>query len=547
MKKVFTILVAAFMMLSMATACSTGSSSSQAGSSGSNGTSSAAAVVENFNETGFPIVNEPITLTIAGQMNSLTTTWEGALQLEYLTKLTGIEFNPEGYSSDAWKEQKGLMFASNTLPDLFISSGFTATELLEYGSGGQLLALNDLLEKYGPDLQAALEEFPTAKAAMTSGDGNVYTLPLITPVVRDMHNRYWINSVWLENLGLEVPETLDDLYSVLKTFQEEDANGNGDAADEIPMSFVTGSTIDGLILNALGVNYNKQDAAFGITADSNGTVYCVHTSDAYKEYLKYMNKLYSEGLLDNEIFIQTEEQLTAKAQKNIIGVASVSGAMYITAGTEIGYDYTQFDALTSDINSTKMVTASQGFSVGGVAVSSTNKYPEATMRLLDYFYTEEGGRISYVGEEGVGWNWIDESAGTWDKAQPEGYESAEDFRWKKNIIGGWCGWQRQEFNAGQGSSNALLLNEMSEKYSEPYFVTAFPTLSLNEEDTATITSLVTDLTNYTQQSRARFIAGEDDIDASWDSYVANMENMNVKTYVDIYQKYYTDYLAIIND
>ncbi len=543
MKKRFAIALTLFTALSLAAGCSsTGTpASQQPQSSAATGTPEE----KNFNETGYPIVNEPITLTIAGAMNSLATTWEGALQLTYLTELTGINFEPRGYSSDAWKDQKGLMFASNTLPDLFISAGFTQAELLQYGSGGQLLALNDLTDKYGVNLKTALEQYPAAKAGMTSGNGSIYTLPLISPVTRDMHNRYWVNEKWLSNLGLKVPETLDELYAVLKAFKEQDANGNGDANDEIPLSFVSGSTIDGLILNALGINYNANDAQFGVTADAEGKVYCVQTSEAYKEYLQYMNRLYTEGLLDNEVFIQTDEMLSAKAEKNLIGVASVS-AMYITAGTELGYDYTQFDALTSNLSTTKMVTASPGFSVGGVAISAANPYPEATVRLLDYFYSEEGGQVSYVGAEGVGWNWIDKAAGTWDKAQPEGYESAENFRWMKNIIGSWCGWQRKEFNAGQGSSNALWLNEMSAEFSEPYFVTRFPSLSLSEEDTKTVSALTADLNNYSQQSRARFIVGEENIETGWAAYVESMNKMGAQTYADIYQTYYDTYLSLID-
>lgn len=44
-----------------------------------------------------------------------------------------------------------------------------------------------------------------------------------------------INKQWLDNLKLEVPATTDELYTVLKAFKEQDANGNGDSKDEIPM------------------------------------------------------------------------------------------------------------------------------------------------------------------------------------------------------------------------------------------------------------------------------------------------------------------------
>ena len=32
---------------------------------------------------------------------------------------------------------------------------------------------------------------------------------------------------WLEKLNLEIPETLDELYTVLKAFTDQDRDGNG--------------------------------------------------------------------------------------------------------------------------------------------------------------------------------------------------------------------------------------------------------------------------------------------------------------------------------
>ncbi len=257
-----------------------------------------------------------------------------------------------------------------------------------------------------------------------------------------------------------------------------------------------------------------------------------------------MRTLFKEKLLDNDFFIQTQEQLVAKAQQNIIGSCNVA-AMYITANTTIGYDYIQIDALTSDLNKTKMVTSSTGVSIGQCAFTKVNKYPEATLRLLDYFFTEEGGRCAYVGEEGVGWYWIDKAKGTWDKMQPEGYKTAEDFRNSVATIQSWSSWERPEFNAGQGSSNALWLNEMSIRDSYPYFKVEFPKqyLPLSAEDSKKVATIETDVTTYIAEARARFISGTDDIDGMWSTYVNNIKNMGIETVVSTYQKYYTPFLA----
>ena len=49
-------------------------------------------------------------------------------------------------------------------------------------------------------------------------------------------NKMWINKAWLDRVGMEVPQTTEEFKEVLRAFKEQDANGNGDPNDEIPLS-----------------------------------------------------------------------------------------------------------------------------------------------------------------------------------------------------------------------------------------------------------------------------------------------------------------------
>ena len=499
----------------------------------------------NLNLEGYPIVKEPITVSLTGPRNAQSHGWdaENCPQVAYLTELTGIVFEDRSYSSDAWGESKNLMFASDDIPDLVLAYQFSNEELLDLGSQGILIELEDLIAEYMPNLQQIFEQFPEAKAKITSANGHIYTFPDINAVVRDVHNRYWINVKWLEKIGKEIPTTLDELYEVLKLFKSEDANDNGDPNDEIPISCNAGSSgMDGLILNAMGINVRSAD--FQFTADDDGNVYCSNTSDAYKEYLKYMNKLWNEGLMDEEYFTQTSEQRVAKAKEGIIGVCNTA-AMYIDAGVEIGYNWEQFDALTSDINDTRMVSNISFVRTMG-AITKACENPEAVARLIDYFFGPEGDSMGYVGVEGVSWAWTDKEAGLWDKIAPEGYETPEVYRQVATIISGWPHYTSTKFNKGQGSFNALWLDDMSYNRSMPYFKLAFPSLAFDEDDSETIQQYTTDLASYAANMRATFITGAPDaIDAGWDAYVNQMNAMGVAELLPIYQAGYDAYLATV--
>ncbi len=543
-RKGVSLVLAGLLMLSL-TACGSqaGGSGGAAGTPGSSATpvvqESGTPAVENFNLEGYPIVNTPVTITVAGPLNALTPTWKGLNLFEHFTEKTGIAFAFDEYSADAWGEKKPLLFASDDLPDLFISAGFTAKELADYGGQGQLVALNSLIESYGAEIKNAFSEIPDAKALSTSSDGNIYGLPLINQIPRDMHRRYWINTVWLDNVGLDVPQTLDDFYEVLKAFKEQDANGNGDKDDEIPLSGQNGYGVDGLILNALGLNSSASD--YQIIAGNDGTVVCMNTTEEYKEYLKYMNRLYKEKLLDNDFLIQTQEQLNAKGEANTLGVFN-SSASYVTCGTEIGFNYTQFDALTSSLNSTKMVTSTPGVHIGVSAITSVNKYPEATFRLLDYCFSEDGSIVNRNGEENVGWRWVDKAAGTWENKQPGSEDATLKLREEVTAINSFPSWYRVDYQLGQGSKNALWLNEMTAQFSYPYFIAQYPVLSFTDEQLAKIAPVENDVSTYIKEARARFIIGEDDIDKTWDAYVQTIEKMGIGTVVEINQQAYNNYL-----
>lgn len=55
-------------------------------------------------------------------------------------------------------------------------------------------------------------------------NSNLHTIP----------QTQYINTKWLENLGLEMPTTLEEPHSVLVAFKEQDANGNGDPTTKSP-------------------------------------------------------------------------------------------------------------------------------------------------------------------------------------------------------------------------------------------------------------------------------------------------------------------------
>ena len=138
----------------------------------------------------------------------------------------------------------------------------------------------------------------------------------------------------------------------------------------------------------------------------------VPTTETYKAYLKWMNRFYSEGLLDNEYFTSTEENLRAKEATGLAAMIDMTPYEVLAATYE---EFKGLSPLTSDLNQTKMWPAQSAcrLSWGTCVVTDKCQYPEAIVRLIDWFYTVDGSRAVRAGceygtwkdEQGVEYGW----------------------------------------------------------------------------------------------------------------------------------------------
>ena len=161
-------------MLTMATACS-GETASSGESSGGDTTSQSS----NFNESGWPVVNEKVTLKVYGSRNSESLEdWNDYILLQEMEEVTNVHFEFELVESSTYGEKRAVKLNSGDYPDV-IKDGLSVTEIVRYGSDGVIIPLEEMQEKYCPQLMAAYEsdygKAVAMKATATMPDGHVYT------------------------------------------------------------------------------------------------------------------------------------------------------------------------------------------------------------------------------------------------------------------------------------------------------------------------------------------------------------------------------------
>ena len=102
-----------------------------------------------------------------------------------------------------------------------------------------MIAIDDLIAK-APNFQKILANQPGLEDALKNEDGHIYGIPQYRGTGADRGtmstNRVtYINQKWLDELGMEMPKTTEELKVVLRAFKDNDLNGNG-IQDEIPLS-----------------------------------------------------------------------------------------------------------------------------------------------------------------------------------------------------------------------------------------------------------------------------------------------------------------------
>ncbi|MGO4936301.1 extracellular solute-binding protein [Fundicoccus sp. Sow4_H7] len=489
---------------------------------------------------GFPIVEETITMTMMGPGIGIAE-WEDMPMLQVYEDMTNIDFEYITPPNSDFGTRFNLAFASGDLPDVFFGVGgdvFSSAIEVDYGEQGLLLPLEEMIEEYAPNLFALLEERPDIRKSITTNEGHIYTLPMISEEFNapQVGAPMWFNKTWLDALGVEeLPKTTEEMYDLLIRFRDEDPNGNG-IADEIPITEGGMLRIRTAFAPAFGMK------TWGIE-ENDGIVRFTPILDEARAYLQYMNRLYSEGLIDQEIFSQANEQKASKGENNLVGMFSEFNPQFFIQGEIMMHP--MMHPLTSEWQETPLAPLSQGISRGAFAITKNNPYPEASLRWADYFYTEEGFTFLNHGPEGYLWVWEDEEGGnrilnpelgiTVDEIEDVRGEITPDYgiappgrRITLPPIGGELT-EFQEFTRNETQEKVVAFGEI------PY-----PLTYLTTEEREVINSIETDLWTFLENSEAQFITGQMDIndDEVWANYVSTIENMNIEEFVRIHQDAY---------
>lgn len=487
---------------------------------------------------------------------------------KFLEEETGVHLEWTflyGADSEDASTKFNVMLAGGELPDIILDNPFDRNSLYEAGKDGLIIPLNDLIEEHTVNMKAFFEKYPEQYESLIAPDGNIYGLGYFTSYHHGLvSDRMWINQSWLDTLDLEMPTTTDEFYDTLIAFRDQDPNGNGEK-DEVGLVSLNGQAIR-FLLNAFCYYDGSQ-----LEVDD-GTVKFVSASEEYREGLRYLAKLYSEGLIPQDVFSMEDTQFSALCTAGSVGAAGMFsfGSYFPDAAEETSkaHDMVALAPLKGPEGVQQTVYNPMYPGVNRFAITSECEDPVAAIKWVDWFFDEYNSMTMTYGEELEGDPSVEGSAdygklGWWRAAEGEldakgdqalvganqnaiGEENEKDnYAWGMQI----SPWVMMEdisdgFSVGGGSTSwtekayydaADLYLPYATKVEQSY---SNSVLFNSDEGAEAIADYKTQINTLASQWRAEFITGVKDLDADWDTYLSDLEALGLEGYLEVLQSEY---------
>jgi len=398
MKKLIAFLLCLVMSVSLFAACG-GNEGGLVANSGEEGPKAT------IGDTDYP---DDLTLTIGLPLSASVDDYDTNAYTLWLEEETGFDLKFVTFMSNAtdYKAQLSTMLATgDDLPDILYNMDVGQGAYEEYGASGYFIDLapyyNDptlgaVFQERMAELKAIDEEqYNYVMNYLTAEDGGMYAFARIEySLIDTMRYQVYINQNWLTKLGLEMPHDINSLYSTLVAFRDRDPNGNG-KKDEKPL--IGGTEVVNWIINMH--LYVNEDRWFNV--DDNNQLYLPHITDKYREALIFIRKLIDEGLMFNNVFSVKNRDIRnllnpPEGESLTVGIAIGHPTHIFEPGNSSVFQYESLPYFGNAVRKDQLFTPA-------TFITEDCEYPAAAWKLLMTMCSKEGSYRQRYGEYKVDW------------------------------------------------------------------------------------------------------------------------------------------------
>ena len=419
---------------------------------------------------------------------------------------------------------------------------------------GQLQSVSDIWEQYS---EGSYKDFLATEAGqfyekrMRLEDGKVYWITDFETMTYKGEESAWvlgfqIRQDWLDALNLEMPTTTDEVYEVLKAFQDQDVNGNGQADEEFLVNYSSFSTD---IAQCFGLGI---DITF-VNSQNGNKVESPWYQENVKAYIEYMQKLYAAGLLKME----DSQSSSDMANNKVAAVANWGTELWlepqITVPEGAAYPWFAPVRIQAVEGQTPLFRGSNKYNPGwtATAVPASSDKQQAIAKILDFLVTEESVHLTERGMEGVSYEMADGKMRSISDPMLENTDAVGMALWCNGSI-----FPRYTLNneMSEGMEDTIayaeangVKNNQSAKSDYTLFCINDPEHRLlhdengyavpTAEEIDRTNEISTDLRTYSAELLTKLIMGEKSLE-DWDSYIADLKELGLDDLIAINQARY---------
>ncbi|GBG05587.1 ABC transporter substrate-binding protein [Paenibacillus agaridevorans] len=436
-----------------------------------------------------------------------------------IEKRTNVQLKLINIPNASYEDKYKVTLVSGELPDVMESNLALAKR---YGMDGAFMALDDLLNEFGPNILQAIKD-EGVEASLRASDGKIYGIPFFTmPGVTASVPQF--RQDWLDQVQLKAPSTPDEFYQVLKAFKDAKLGGE----ETIP--FAPQGYNNFPIFRAFGADHRMY-------LNSEGVFQFGPSLPGMKDALTFLNKLFTEKLIDPEFAIISKQQWEAKVSNGTVG-----SIYFNPSRTDFFTDILKKENPQAKMVGSGAIKNKNGigellpdYSLKGVmAISSKSKNAELIVKFYNYLYSPEGKLLTQYGIEGTSYTMKD--------GKPQ---YTEEF--KKDMINNpvKLGISTSKYffsppmpSLFQDRNQGMLVADAVET-SKPDWTKQEPQLSFTQEEQDIVSKSMQPIMDTTSEYMINFIMGQEPI-SNFDKFVGELNKRGledlVKTYNAAYQR-----------
>ncbi len=476
-------------------------------------------------------------IPLSGSTASLVDNLDKTPLYQKLQEVTGIDVNFIHPSGGSLSEKFNILMASNDFPDMIQYNWLTYP-------GGPQNAIDEgvIIDIYqykdkAPNLIKYIDSNKEIKKLAETNEGALFSFPFVRG--DDSLCVSWgmaLRKDWLDELNLEVPETIDEWETVLRAFKEK-------KSATAPLTITTGAFENSQFVGA----YNT---TMGYYIGDNQVKYGL-LDPGFKEFLMRMNKWYSEGLLDNNFALLDNTTIDANILNGASGAAGLSLGngigRYMSSAPDDKFDLVgapspvlnKGDVPEFGYLQTAVPPMTNAFTV----ICADSKKIETAMEFLDYGYSEEGHMLYNFGIEGDSYNMVD------------GYPKYTD-KITKNEEGHSMNIMLSQYTASYSSGPFVQDKRYMEQYASlPQQISAWdtwtktnmkehvlPNLYIAADKQNELAILDNSINTYANEIITKFIVGTMSFD-EYDNAIAELKQRGIERSLEIRNEAYQSYLS----